>query len=138
MIGLREKQYLAIPRKRFDPVTAFFSVGLLAAVLVTAIGFDAGEDNSLMFSDFRSFFFVVGGTVGVLLFQFDLETFLGTFVLVLKSFFANPVKYLNPMIEELDSRRWRAFRSARSSIPSRSCSRPRTRKTRCRSSSTSS
>jgi len=102
MIELREKQYLAIPKKRFDPVTAFFSVGLLAAVLVTAIGFDAGGDNSLMFSDFRSFFFVVGGTVGVLLFQFDLETFLSTFVLVLKSFFANPVRYLNPMIEELD------------------------------------
>ncbi len=102
MIDLKDKQYLGVSRKRFDPVTVFFSVGLLVAVLVTAIGFDAGESNSLMFNDFRSFFFVVGGTLGVLLFQFDLEIFLHTLMLVLRSFIANPVKYLNPAIEELD------------------------------------
>ena len=102
MIGLKEKQYLSVSKKRFDPVTAFFSVGLLVAVLVTSIGFDSGENNSLMFNDFRSFFFVVGGTLGVLLFQFDLETFLHTILLVLRSFIANPVKYLNPAIEQLD------------------------------------
>ena len=102
MIGLKEKKYLSVSKKRFDPVTVFFSIGLLAAVLVTAIGFDTGETNSLMFNDFRSFFFVVGGTLGVLLFQFDLETFLHTFLLVARSFIANPVKHLNPAIEELD------------------------------------
>ena len=102
MIGLKEKQYLSISKKRFDPVTVFFSVGLLVAVLVTSIGFDSGENNSLMFNDFRSFFFVVGGTLGVLLFQFDLETFLHTILLVLRSFIANPVKYLNPAIEQMD------------------------------------
>jgi chemotaxis protein MotA len=75
---------------------------LLASVLVTAIGFEAGVNNSLMFNDFRSFFFVVGGTLGVLLFQFDLETFLHTLLLVLRSFISNPVKHLNPAIEELD------------------------------------
>ena len=71
MIGLKEKKYLSVSKKRFDPLTAFFSVALLASVLVTAIGFDSVESNSLMFSDFRSFYFVVGGTLGVLLFQFD-------------------------------------------------------------------
>jgi chemotaxis protein MotA len=102
MIGLKEKKYLSISRKRFDPVTVFFSVGLLVAVLVTSIDIDSGGNNSLMFHDFRSFFFVVGGTLGVLLFQFDLETFLHTILLVLRSFITNPVKYLNPAIEELD------------------------------------
>lgn len=106
MNGLKEKKYLAVSRKRFDPVTVFFSVGLLVAVLINAVGldagFDIGSDSNIMFNDFRSFFFVVGGTIGVLLFQFDLESFLHTFVLVVRSFFANPVKYLNPVMEELD------------------------------------
>ena len=102
MIGLQEKKYLSITKKRFDPITVFFSAGLLVAVLVTAIGFDSGENNNLMFNDFRSFFFVIGGTLGVLLFQFDLETFLHTLLLVIRSFVTNPVKYLNPAIEELD------------------------------------
>jgi chemotaxis protein MotA len=102
MIGLKNKGYLSVSKKRFDPITVFFSIGLLASVLVTAIGFEAGVNNSLMFNDFRSFFFVVGGTLGVLLFQFDLETFLHTLLLVLRSFISNPVKHLNPAIEELD------------------------------------
>ncbi|HIG40796.1 MAG: MotA/TolQ/ExbB proton channel family protein [bacterium] len=102
MIGLQEKKYLSISKKRFDPITVFFSTGLLVAVLVTAIGFDSGENNNLMFNDFRSFFFVIGGTLGVLLFQFDLGTFFHTLLLVVRSFITNPVKYLNPAIEELD------------------------------------
>ncbi|HEY9050713.1 MAG TPA: MotA/TolQ/ExbB proton channel family protein [Gammaproteobacteria bacterium] len=106
MNGLKENKYLSTSRKRFDPVTVFFSVGLLAAVLISAIGFDAGigigSGNSLMFNDFRSFFFVVGGTFGILLFQFDLETFFHTFLLVVRSFIGNPIKYLHPMMDELD------------------------------------
>jgi chemotaxis protein MotA len=102
MIGLKENKYLGISKKRFDPITVVLSIGLLAAVLITAVDIEGGSTNSLMFNDFRSFFFVVGGTVGVLLFQFDLETFLSTLFLVLRSFIANPVKYLNPTIEELD------------------------------------
>ncbi len=106
MNGLKEKKYLSVSKKRFDPVTVFFSVGLLVAVLITAVGLDTGlgigSDHIILFNDFRSFFFVVGGTIGILLFQFDLETFLHTFVLVVRSFIANPVKYLNPVMEELD------------------------------------
>ncbi len=102
MLGLKEKKYLSVSKKRFDPVTAILSAGLIVAVLVSAVGIDSGVDNALMFNDFRSFFFVVGGTFGVLLFQFDLQTFFGTLWLVLRSFIANPVKYLNPTIEELD------------------------------------
>ena len=102
MIGLKDKQYLGVPRKRFDPVTVFFSIALLVAVLINAIGFEAGQSNGLMFNDFRSFFFVVGGTLGVLLFQFDLETFLYTLFQVVKSFVTNPVKNLNTTIQELD------------------------------------
>jgi len=102
MIGLKEKKYLTNSKKRFDPITVLASIALLVAVLVNAIGFDAGASNSLMFNDFRSFFFVVGGTLGVLLFQFDIEALFHTIWLVLKSFVANPVKYLNPTIDELD------------------------------------
>ncbi len=106
MNGLKEKKYLSVSKKRFDPITVFFSVGLLTAVLITAIGIDTGlgigSDHIILFNDFRSFFFVVGGTIGILLFQFDLETFLHTFMLVIRSFIANPVKYLNPVMEELD------------------------------------
>ncbi|MGH8224087.1 MAG: MotA/TolQ/ExbB proton channel family protein [Woeseiaceae bacterium] len=103
---MKDKKYLTATTKRFDPVSVFFSIGLLAAVLLNAVGLDAGagfgSDQFILFNDFRSFFFVVGGTIGILLFQFDLATFLRAFLLVVRSFFASPVKYLNPVIEELD------------------------------------
>jgi chemotaxis protein MotA len=106
MQGLRDNKYLISTTKRFDPITLLFSISLLSAVLVSAIGIDAvtglGSDKTLMFNDFRSFFFVVGGTLGVLLFQFDIESFFNTFVLVLKSFIANPTKDTNQLMEELD------------------------------------
>ena len=106
MKGLKEKKYLSVSKKRFDPITVFFSVGLLAAVLISAIGFDAGigigKGKTLLFNDFRSFFFVVGGTFGVLLFQFDLETFLHTLLLAVRSLISTPVKHLNPVIVDLD------------------------------------
>jgi len=108
MIGLKDKKYLSVSRKRFEPITVFFSVALLAAVLISAVGVDTGlgiglgSDNTIIFNDFRSFFFVVGGTFGVLLFQFDIETFLHTILLVVRSFISNPVKHLNPIITELD------------------------------------
>lgn len=108
MIGLKDKKYLSVSKRRFDPFTVFFSVALLATVLVSAIGIDTGlgiglgSGNAILFNDFRSFFFVVGGTFGVLLFQFDLETFFHTFVLVIRSFISSPVKHLNPVINELD------------------------------------
>ncbi|MGQ9426398.1 MotA/TolQ/ExbB proton channel family protein [Gilvimarinus sp. F26214L] len=106
MNSLIDKKYLSVSKKRFDPITVVFSVGLLVAVLFNAVGMDLGEgggsDQLILFNDFRSFFFVVGGTLGVLLFQFDLETLVKTLGLVLRSFIANPVKHLNPTIEELD------------------------------------
>jgi chemotaxis protein MotA len=104
--GLKDQKYLTVSKKRFDPISVFFSIGLLAAVLFNVVGLDGragtGSNQLILFNDFRSFFFVVGGTVGILLFQFDLGTFLHAFLLAVRSFFANPVKYLNPVIEELD------------------------------------
>lgn len=108
MNGLKEKKYLSSSKKRFDPIAVFFSIGLLIAVLISAVGLDAGfgigigADNKILFNDFRSFFFVVGGTFGVLLFQFDIETFFHTFMLVIRSFISSPTKHLNPVMEELD------------------------------------
>lgn len=87
-------------------MTALLSIGLLVVVLLNTLGPDGGlgigSGDVRLFNDFRSFFFVVGGTMGILLFQFDLEAFSHTLVLVVRSFFANPVKRLNPVIEELD------------------------------------
>lgn len=106
MQGLKEKKYLVNTRKRFDPITLIFSIGLLSAVLISAIGIDTGlgfgTGGTFLFNDFRSFFFVVGGTLGVLLFQFDLETFFSTLVLVMRSFIASPTKHINQLMEELD------------------------------------
>ncbi len=77
MQGLKDKKYLVTSKKRFDPITLIFSVGLLTAVLISAVGIDAGlgvgTGNTFLFNDFRSFFFVVGGTLGILLFQFGLK-----------------------------------------------------------------
>lgn len=103
MNALKGQKYLAMPKKRFDVVSVFFSIALLAAVLLNVAGLDGGDGTGyILFNDFRSFFFVVGGTVGILLFQFDVGTFLHTFVLAVRSFFANPLKSLNPVTEELD------------------------------------
>jgi len=106
MQGLKDKKYLTSSKKRFDPITLIFSVGLLTAVLVSAVGIDAGlgigSGNTFLFNDFRSFFFVVGGTLGILLFQFDLETFFSTIVLVIRSFIGSPTKHTTKLMEELD------------------------------------
>lgn len=108
MNDLKKKKYLGSSKKRFDPITVIFSVGLLIAVLFYALGLDTGKGlggragDAVLFNDFRSFFFVVGGTFGVLLFQFDLEILFHTLLLVLRSFISNPAKHLNPLIDELD------------------------------------
>ncbi len=106
MQGLKDKKYLVSSKKRFDPITLIFSVSLLAAVLISALGIDTGlgvgSGNTFLFNDFRSFFFVVGGTLGILLFQFDLETFVNTFVLVFRSFIASPTKQITKIMDELD------------------------------------
>lgn len=106
MQGLKDKKYLLSSKKRFDPFTLIFSVTLLAAVLVSALGIDTGlgvgTGNTFLFKDFRSFFFVVGGTLGILLFQFDLETFFSTFMLVMRSFIASPTKQITSIMDELD------------------------------------
>lgn len=106
MQGLKDKKYLISSRKRFDPFTLVFSITLLAAVLISALGIDTGlgvgSGNTFLFKDFRSFFFVVGGTVGVLLFQFDLESFFSTFLLVIRSFIASPTKQITKIMDELD------------------------------------
>ena len=106
MQGLKEKKYLVNGRKRFDPLAVLFSLGLLGAVLVSAVVTDAVLDSanggSTLFGDTRSFFFVVGGTLGVLLFQFDIETFFRTFVLVVRSLIASPTAHTSKAMDELD------------------------------------
>lgn len=103
MNGL-DKKYLTPTKRIFDPISVFVSIALIVGVLVAVIGTGANKElnNPLLFSDFRSFFFVIGGTFGCLLFQFDFMTLVQTFILSLKSFIANPVKDTSKFIEELD------------------------------------
>lgn len=108
MNGLKENKYLVSSKKRFDAVTLIFSVGLLFLVLVSAIGIDiglgigSGTGHTMLFNDFRSFFFVVGGTLAILMFQFDLETFFSTLMLVIRSLISSPTKRIMHLMEELD------------------------------------
>ncbi len=104
MNGLKQQKYLSVVRRRFDSVTAFLSLGIILAVLMTAIGIDFENSSSyaVVFNDYRSFFFVVGGTFGCLLFQFDITTFYQTIQFIFRSFIISPVKNLNSTIDELD------------------------------------
>ena len=104
MNGLKEQKYLSVIKRRFDSVTAFLSIGVIVGALLIAIGFDFDENTqrAIEFNDFRSFFFVVGGTFGCLLFQFDIGTFFKTFGYVVRSLVTGPIKQLIPVIDELD------------------------------------
>lgn len=106
MQGLKETDYLNGGRRRFDPIAVVISVALLGVVLSQAIGSDAslagGDMASELLGDTRSFVFVVGGTLGVLLFQFDLETFFRTIVLVIRSLIASPTRETSQCMQELD------------------------------------
>lgn len=104
MNGLQEQKYLTRSKHRFDPITAIFSVALLVGVLIHTIGFngEGGSEGAILFNDARSLIFVVGGTFGCLLFQFDLSAFLQTLLLSLRSFVSSPTRELNKLIQELD------------------------------------
>lgn len=106
MQGLKEKQYLNGSKRRFDPIAILLSLGLLGAVFVQAIGSDVVIGNSgdgfNLFGHSRSFLFVVGGTLGVLLFQFDLQTFFRTAILTFQTLIASPTKHTSQAMQELD------------------------------------
>lgn len=104
MIELKENKYLTSSKRFFDPISVFFSIGLLVGVLMVVVGTHEESELSgaLLFSDYRSFFFVIGGTFGCLLFQFDITTLIQTFTLSIRSFVRNPVKKINTLIDELD------------------------------------
>jgi len=106
MQGLKETDYLSGGKRRFDPVAVIVSIALLALVLSQAIGPDAslagGDLGAGIPGDSRSFLFVVGGTLGVLLFQFDLETFFRTIVLIFRSLVASPTRETSRCMQELD------------------------------------
>lgn len=101
-MGLKEQKYLSSAKRKYDPVSLIVSVSLLVAVLVSVVGNHTDSEPALLFSDFRSFFFVVGGTFACLLFQFDMSTFFQTLTLIFQSFFSTPVKMAGVFIDELD------------------------------------
>jgi len=104
MIEPAEKKFSKSLRPILDPLSVAISIALIFGVLIAVIGLQKqGELSSApLFSDLRSFFFVIGGTFGCLLFQFDFLSVLKTFSLALKSLFVNPMRGTNKIIEELD------------------------------------
>jgi chemotaxis protein MotA len=97
-------QPLTKPNSFFDPVSALISIILIATFLLAAVNThnESELDGMLLFSDFRSLFFVVGGTLGCLQFQFVFMTLTRAFLLSLKSLFVNPLKEIDALIAELD------------------------------------
>jgi chemotaxis protein MotA len=101
---LKEKSFLPKPKSLFDPLSVWISILLILAVLLAAVNTHNKSEleGMLLFTDFRSLFFVVGGTFGCLLFQFDMMTLIRAFQLSVVSFVTNPLKEVNALIIELD------------------------------------
>ena len=91
-------------RPIFEPVSVILSIGLILFVLVAVVGSHQEQalNSAILFKDLRSFFFVVGGTLGCLLFQFDLTSLLKTFSLIVQSLFVQPARATHKYIAELD------------------------------------
>lgn len=96
--GLRDKKYLQIARKRFDPLALGISVGGLITILISAGAFG----HIGYFWDTSSFLIVVCGTSASLLFQFDFSTIFQTCYLVVSSCFGTPERRLIRSARELD------------------------------------
>jgi flagellar motor component MotA len=102
MEGLKEKKYLQNNRKRFDPISLIIScIGLLGVfVAVTAVGSPVG------LVDLRGLVIVIGGTVGSLLFQFDLSACLKSFVHILQSCTGTPDQEIQTILNQVTSLRF--------------------------------
>jgi chemotaxis protein MotA len=103
-MNYKEKAFLAKPKSLFDPISVWVSILLIVTVLLTAVDTHNKSEleGMLLFSDFRSLFFVVGGTFACLLFQFEMMAMIRAFQLSVMSFFTNPLKEVNAHIIELD------------------------------------
>ena len=98
MEGLKNKKYLHVTRKRFDPIAlALAGVGLIA-VFMTLGSFE--ESQYLL--DMRSIVVVIGGTFASILFQFDFSALAQCVFLVAKSLLGTPEKSLLSVLSELD------------------------------------
>lgn len=80
--GLAKKKYLPSKKKRIDPIAFFIAIAGLANVAWAVM-----EKQSLAhLFDLRSLSVVVGGTIAVLLFQYDFKVVFQAFGLIAKSF----------------------------------------------------
>jgi chemotaxis protein MotA len=96
--GLRDKKYLQIARKRFDPLALGISVGGLLTIIISAGGFGHLKD----LWDPIGFLIVVCGTFASLLFQFDFSTLVQTTYLIVRSCLGTPERRLIRIAKELD------------------------------------
>jgi chemotaxis protein MotA len=98
MEGLREKKYLIVTRKRFDPIALLLAaVGIFYVALIVL-----GTSNKENLFDFRSFVMVIGGSIAVVLFQFDFSTLITSFIVILKSLLGGPEKKIVAISRQLD------------------------------------
>ncbi|MCB9094931.1 MAG: MotA/TolQ/ExbB proton channel family protein [Halobacteriovoraceae bacterium] len=98
MEELRQKKYLAVTKRKFHPISIVLGiVGILGVVVSVSTLKDLKQ-----YLDIRSVVAIFGGTFGVLLFQFNIRTLLGTFKLLLQSFWGIPDKETMQLIGQLD------------------------------------
>lgn len=98
MDGLKNKKYLHVTRKRFDPL----ALGLSAVGLVAVFASLGSLEESRYFLDIRSVIVVVGGTLASLLFQFDFSSSFTCLKMVILSFLGTPEKRLLHVLQQLD------------------------------------
>lgn len=96
---IKKKSYLKTPNKRFDPIALTLSLVGIIYVLFTAS--EAGAIAQVF--DLRSLIIVVGGTVFVLLFQFDFTATFVSLKITLKSLLGTPDKKIIQILHQLDN-----------------------------------
>ena len=97
MDGLGAKKYLQTSRKRFDPIALLVSVSIIIFVFFTISG-----DSSFNILDIRSFVVVFGGTIAILLFQFDFSSVYTTLKIIGISLLGTPDKHILQVLRQLD------------------------------------
>ena len=98
MEGLKNKKYMHVTRKKFDPFALFVAGIGLVGVFMTLGSFE--ESRYLL--DVRSIIVVVGGTIASLFFQYDFSAIINCSYLILKSLLGTPERPLMQVLSELD------------------------------------
>jgi chemotaxis protein MotA len=96
--GLKQRKYLQSTKQRTAPVSLILAIVIFGLVGIACIG--VGKGKSLV--DVRGALIVLGGTLGSLIFQFDLVVLGRTLRLVLQSFMGTPDRHVLRVLKAID------------------------------------